>query len=1011
MSHAPVPTTPPPLSNPPGHRATVPVRLRRRGAAALAVAALTVGGIAGAVAPERASAATTGVGAGSYTTTLPAGAALPSGCGDLSTTPRAFVTPNAPKGAIPTNDWWSPLLFKRLDCSFGEPMMAHPASYDTDRNGLGISYTTTPVITGTATGVGEYKFPYTPDLQVGVAGLDAPNVKVDGWTDWTVTPVWDDGQQTLKATLGHGLPVSTYEVTGGNAQIRAEDAPRVWSRSGATIGFTVRGHDYVGYAPTGAAWTQSGSTFSSTLGGKGYFSVAVLPTNASSTDATRQALATSYGRYAHAVVTGTKLTYSYDAGTAAAKARYAFTTTRREGSGAGTVVALYPHQWKALDGGTPISQAYVSPRGSMKTLVGASSFSTTLAFRGVLPEVPAVATSKGADKATLTALLAEVADNPAGEQKPDTYWAGKGLGRAARIAEIADQLGSTAVRDKALATMRGTLTDWLTASAGEQNHLFYYDRTWGTLIGYGASYGSDQELNDHHFHYGYFIAAAATLAKFDPAWASTGKYGGMVDLLIRDANNYDRADARFPYLRDFDIYAGHDWASGHGAFASGNNQESSSEGMNFAGALIQWGQATGNTAVRDAGIHLYTTQAAAIQEYWFDVDGTNFPAAFGHSTVGMVWGDGGAYATWFTADPEKIQGINQLPITGSHFYLGYRPAYNRTNYAEVVRNRGGEPTVWQDILWEFLALGDPDAALAKYRANPGFTSEEGETKAHTFHWLRNLAALGTVDTTVTANHPMAMAFTRGGQRTYVVANISRTALTVTFSNGTSVTAPAGRTVTTGAQVWSGGNAGAVPITPPTTPPTNPSPTPTPSPSPTPTAPPVSPSPTPTAPPTTTPPTTPPVSGATRYLRADGSLGAAGSAGTVTVDAANGNFDGTPHAARTFTATGVTGRWTGSTAFDLAVDAGSAVGSATQVRVSYDLTGNGSAERVETYRYFATDPVPGYEHYTQGAQLQTSSGTGGTMAGGTVTVQVWSAIGNAPTTLGVGSTSRVVLPIS
>ena len=63
-----------------------------------------------------------------------------------------------------------------------------------------------------------------------------------------------------------------------------------------------------------------------------------------------------------------------------------------------------------------------------------------------------------------------------------------------------------------------------------------------------------------------------------------GQYGGMVDLLIRDANNYDRSDTRFPYLRDFDIYAGHDWASGHGAFGAGNNQESSSEGQNFANA-------------------------------------------------------------------------------------------------------------------------------------------------------------------------------------------------------------------------------------------------------------------------------------------------------------------------------------------------------------------------------------------------------------------------------------------
>ena len=106
--------------------------------------------------------------------------------------------------------------------------------------------------------------------------------------------------------------------------------------------------------------------------------------------------------------------------------------------------------------------------------------------------------------------------------------------------------------------------------------------------------------------------------------------------------------------------------------------------MNFAGALIQWGQATGNTAVRDAGIYIYTTQAAAIADYWFDVDNDIFPAQFQHSTVGMVWGDGGAYATWFTADPEKIQGINQLPITGSHLYLGLHPAYNKINYDEVV---------------------------------------------------------------------------------------------------------------------------------------------------------------------------------------------------------------------------------------------------------------------------------------------------------------------------------------
>jgi hypothetical protein len=86
-----------------------------------------------------------------------------------------------------------------------------------------------------------------------------------------------------------------------------------------------------------------------------------------------------------------------------------------------------------------------------------------------------------------------------------------------------------------------------------------------------------------------------------------------------------------------------------------------------------------------------------------------------------------------------------LPMTGGQLYLGDYPASVRSTYAELVRNNGGEPQQWRDMHWQFLALGDPDAALAKFRASGGsYTSEEGESKAHTFHWLRNLAALGQV---------------------------------------------------------------------------------------------------------------------------------------------------------------------------------------------------------------------------------------------------------------------------
>ncbi|HEX6497658.1 MAG TPA: glycosyl hydrolase [Micromonosporaceae bacterium] len=937
------------------------------------------------------------VGAGSYTDTLPAGRNLPTGCGNLSTNPRQYVTADAPTGAVPTNDWWSSILFKRTDCAYGEPLYAHPIGYDTFGGGLGFSYTTTPQITGTATGVGEYHFPYSQDILVGVAGLSSPDVKVAGWTDWTVTPYWNDGARTMRATIGHGLPFAYFHITGGDAQITVTGTPTVWSNTGSSIGFTANGHDYVAYAPTGATWTVGGAAITSNLAGKGYFSVAVLPTTPTSTNTDRSDLLASFGRYAYAEVTDTRVSYRYDPASSTLTTTYTLTTTAREGSAVGTVAALYPHQWHSLAGGTPIAATYVSPRGTMKTLVGVQSFQTVTTYQGVLPEIPAAVDSSGADLSTVTAYLDNELSDPMKVQGDDTYWTGKGLGRAARIAEIADQLNLTTVRDAALNAIRTRLTDWFTASPGKTSRVFYYDHNWGTLIGYPASYGSDQELNDHHFHYGYFVAAAATLAKFDPTWASSSQYGGMVDLLIRDANNYDRADTRFPYLRDFDIYAGHDWASGHGSFAAGNNQESSSEGMNFANALIQWGQATGNTAVRDAGIYIYTTEAAAISEYWFDVRDQNFPASFGHNEVGMVWGDGAAYSTWFSSEPEQIQGINLLPVTGGHFYLGDDPSYVVRNYNDMVTNNGGPPTIWQDILWEFLALGDAPTALSNFRANSTFTSEEGESKAHTFHWIDNLNALGTVDTSVTANHPLAKVFSRNGARTYVAANITAAPLTVTFSDGTTLTVPAGKTATTGAITWSGGNASGG---------TNPSPSPSTTPS-------GSASPSPSGSPSPSPTGSPSPFSATLYLQAGGGLtGTQGAAAADTVAAANGNYDGTPHAQQTYLATGLTADYSGTAGqFNLFVDANTAVGNGVQVRVSYDFTGDGTYDRVETYHYYATDPVPGYEHYTQSTGLMSSSGSFADLSGGRVKVEVWNAIGSSPTALGVGSQSTITLPFT
>ena len=291
----------------------------------------------------------------------------------------------------------------------------------------------------------------------------------------------------------------------------------------------------------------------------------------------------------------------------------------------------------------------------------------------------------------------------------------------------------------------------------------------------------------------------------------------------------------------------------------------------------------------------------------------------------------------------------------------------------------------------FLATGDPAAALANFRANSTFPSEEGETKAHTFHWIDNLAALGVIDTTVTANHPLAVVFKKNGARTYVASNVTTAALTVTYSDGTRLTVGPGKTATGGAISWSGGSASGG----------SPGGT-------------TSSSATPTSASATSASPTPAPQSPSRSFGAGGVLTDRADLGKAfTLHSADGaTHDGTPYQPSVFTASGLSlGYRGGSTSFALTVDSGASVGNGVQIRMSYDLTGNGSWDRVETYRYFATDPVPGAERYTQNAGVVRAGVQLGDLSGGRVQVEIWSALpgGSNPPT--VGAESSVMLPFS
>lgn len=716
------------------------------------------------------------VGAGSYSTTLPSGEIGPQNFTGQNILPKESTSFSQP---VQTNDFWSSLIFPFFGNPHSGKLIAHPLSMQAKSSGLELSYTSQHVLATAAPGT-DYLYPYVVQMTVGVSGLNASDTKTFSYDDWTVTAEWIDGDKSMYATLGHGLPFVYFEIYGGDAAISFPGNPSVWYNQNGVLGVTVDGRHYGIFAPSGSSWNTSG-TFTSALNGKDYLSVALLPDNS-------QATLEDFKSRAYAFVTNSLVEWDYNETTSELTSTYSYTTVLKdsaEGNINETVSALYRHQWMHVN--EPLTNySYVSPRGEMKVFAG-NSFSTTLKFQGVLPALP---NQGDYNPEILKSLVSEVADESL--NAGPSYENGKAMARFANLVHIADQMGLEAERDYFLASLKTRLEDWFTVG-GEQEYS--YNENWDVLTGYPSGFGADNQINDHHFHMSYAIVSAATIAQYDPEWAAQEEWGGMVNMLIRDANNWSREDPLFPFLRSYDIYAGHSWAAGHGDFAEGNNQESSSESMNFASAVVLWGEVTDQPEIRDMGIFLYATETTAVEQYWFDVDEEVFPEDYPHDAIGMVWGSKGVHATWFGGDPEFVHGINLLPITSGSLYLGRHPEHVVNNYNEVVAERGGQPNKWKDIFWQYLALADANQALTYYLADPDYEAFDGESKAHTMHWLYNMKRMGQVDTSVTANIPTYAVFKKSDANTYVAYNAGTSERLVSFSDGYSMTIPAGEMLT------------------------------------------------------------------------------------------------------------------------------------------------------------------------------------------------------------------------
>ena len=664
-------------------------------------------------------------GAGSYLRGLPEGAKGP---------PVApFVTAEV-KRPVPTNTWWSSLAWLPLS----ETLFPHPLSAKATKDGLALGYPGAAIAANEHAIMGSYAL----DLTIGhTAVTEFREARVADWSDATVTARFGEKTAGFTVTLGHGLPFVYCTYDGGAPVVRFKAAPKVIRDQGGELVVQVAGRTYGLYAPSNARWSGQGTAVLTAAFGQGAdgFSAAILPDD-------RPATLAAFRARAHNHVTRLDVAATFDPATRRVQATWTPTFAVKEAGTPGAFFARYPHQWRSAT--QPALFTFGSVRGPMKVEAWTQGGAESYALPPLLTELPV---KPNADHAKLRRLLAQdLAGTP--QLRGDTYWLGKQLGKWASLLGLAEQLGDAAAVAECERRLKTALENFLTATVDGRakkpgEGVFAYDPRWGTLIGYPASFGSDVELNDHHFHYGYFLRAAGVLGRRDPAWLA--RWRPMVDLLVRDIASGDRADPLFPYLRCFDPYAGHSWASGHGRFGDGNNQESSSESINAWYGLLLLAEATGDTRLRDRAAWLLATEVAAIEDYWFDVQGDLFPPTYPIEVVTMIWGGKGANATWFDANPQSLHGINFLPLTPGSLYLGQHPDYARRNHTGLIKSlasfrskqpKGPAPDApfnhWADILWMQQAMFDPAGARKAWEGRPAnFKPEAGNSLCFTEAWI------------------------------------------------------------------------------------------------------------------------------------------------------------------------------------------------------------------------------------------------------------------------------------
>ncbi|PRP85441.1 glycoside hydrolase family 81 protein [Planoprotostelium fungivorum] len=632
----------------------------------------------------------------------------------------------------PTNQWWS--ASGTGDGTF-PAAGPYPYQYKKQSQSINIGVGENRQITDGTT----LRMYLNTDLAIGATEFAAstPTQKAVYWDELSVHIQYTSGQAAMTAVLVQGNPYFTLRYESATVKVFFDTIRLFDTINGQTLTF----NDAI----------YSGSSFTLTNNAGNTWLIYVLGGTSISFSATREHLyATSpftgvirfafynqsvpsqkntYDTYSGTFPTG--VTFSRTVSNDVATINYNFKT---EGDGKTPLLMMtFPHHRDvmtapAVDGTIQI----LTTKGYMKSVVGNS-----WSFRYDLPTVQwnAPRPIETSCVNTLIGYLQSEINSAVSPVSQDFYAWGVEASKFARLALMADQVGRQDLVQQIITKLRNSFAPWYdpsTCPPGANCAVPAYDVMWGgivsnkTLNDPGLEFGNGFYA-DHHFHYGYWIYAYATLIKYDPSFRKDHDF--LAQELIRDFANPSKVDPYFPPARHFDHFHGHSWASGIAFGGSDRNQESTSEAVNSYYALSLYALVVQNDDLYQWARILMAQEIKTAQRYWHLYDSNSDPhpqdpsypressynVTENFSTFANLASGAGSSAgawTFFGNNPTYISGIELIPITPVSELLVDVPWAKRSFSAcqADLKNVGQE---WETLLQLARSTFDPAGAWGR----------------------------------------------------------------------------------------------------------------------------------------------------------------------------------------------------------------------------------------------------------------------------------------------------------